>query len=84
MGLTRSHGEALRLLLGRIALLELAPPVLARALEPFPLSVRTLDALHIATAEFLRTQNQVVHLATYDDRIRHAAESIGIPILGLP
>jgi predicted nucleic acid-binding protein len=84
MGLTRSHGEALRLLLGRIALLDLARPVLARALEPFPLPVRTLDALHIATAEFLRTQNQVVHLATYDDRMRRAAESMGIPLLDLP
>jgi predicted nucleic acid-binding protein len=84
MGLAQSHGEALRLLLARIGLLELAGPVLARALEPYPVPVRTLDALHIASAEFLRAQNQTVVLATYDDRMRRAAESMGIPLLDLP
>lgn len=84
MGLAKSHGEALRLLLGRIALLELARPVLARALEPFPLPVRPLDALHIASAEFLRAQNQVVIFATYDERMRRAAESMSIPLFDLP
>ncbi len=84
MGLTQSHGEPLCLLLGRVALLELAPPVLARALEPFPLPVRTLDALHLASAEFLRAQNQVVVMATYDDRLRRVAESMNIPLLDLP
>ena len=49
-----SHGEAARTLIGHVALIELAPPVLARALEPFPISVRTLDALHLASIEFLR------------------------------
>ena len=84
MGLTQTHGEPLRLLLGRIALLELARPVLVRALEPFPLPVRTLDALHLASAEFLRAQNQVVAMATYDDRMRRAAEHMSIPLLDLP
>jgi predicted nucleic acid-binding protein len=41
--LTHSHGEHVRALIGRVALLELAPPVLARALEPFSRPVRTLD-----------------------------------------
>ena len=52
--LARSHGEVVRALLGRVALLELAAPVLVRALEPFPVPVRTLDALHLASAELLR------------------------------
>ena len=46
--LARSHGEAARALVGRVALLELVSPVLTRALEPFPRPVRTLDALHLA------------------------------------
>jgi type IV pilus assembly protein PilB len=29
-------------------------PVLARALEPFPVPLRTLDALHLAAVAFLR------------------------------
>ena len=47
-----SHGEHARWLLGRLALVELVSPVLARAREPFPAPVRTLDALHLATMEF--------------------------------
>lgn len=54
--LTRSHADEVRSLLGRVALVELSPPVLARALEPFPKPVRTLDALHLASMEFLRKQ----------------------------
>ena len=44
------HGEQARALMGRIALLELVPFVLERALEPFPLPVRTLNVLHLAAA----------------------------------
>ncbi len=84
MGLTQSHGEALRLLLARMALLELTRPVLIRAIEPFPIPVRTLDALHVASVEFLRKQSQVVVLATYDERMRRTAESMSIPLFDLP
>ena len=48
-----SHGDAAAALLGRIALLELSPPVLTRALGAFPVPVRTLDALHLASADYL-------------------------------
>ncbi|MGA7739223.1 MAG: hypothetical protein WCB22_27860, partial [Pseudolabrys sp.] len=58
--LERSHGDAVRALIGRVALLELATPVLARALDPFPMPVRTLDALHLASIEFLRVRQQHV------------------------
>ena len=34
--LSRSHADEARALLGRLALVEMAPPVLIRALEPFP------------------------------------------------
>lgn len=81
--LTRSHGEVVRLLLGRIALLELAPPVLARALDPFPRPVRTLDALHLASMEFLRGLGQKVALASYDDRLVASARRLGITIADL-
>lgn len=79
-GLASTHGEAARALLGRVALLELAPPVLARALSPFPSPVRTLDALHLAAAEFLREQRQDLSLATYDERMASAARAMGIPL----
>ena len=47
-GLADSHGEASRGPVGRVALLELSPRVLARALEAFPgpAPLRTLDAFN--------------------------------------
>jgi predicted nucleic acid-binding protein len=78
--LSRSHADEVRALLGRLALVELAPPVLGRALEPFPKPVRTLDALHLASMDFLRNQGQAVTLASYDDRLINAARALRIPI----
>lgn len=77
--LAASHGEAVRALIGRVSLLELAPPVLARARELFPAPVRTLDALHLASIEFLRSRGQDVALASYDERLSAAARRLGIP-----
>ncbi|HEX9189891.1 MAG TPA: PIN domain-containing protein [Vicinamibacteria bacterium] len=79
-GLGASHGEAARRLVERLGVLELLPDVLARALEPFPGPVRTLDALHLASIEFLRARGQNVELASYDDRLSAAARRAGIPI----
>jgi len=79
-GLGRSHGEHARALLARLAIVELVPPVLERALEPFPTAVRTLDALHLASIEFLRRRGQQVALASYDDRMVAAARALGIPV----
>jgi predicted nucleic acid-binding protein len=81
--LGESHNEDARFLIGRVALIELVPPVLARALEPFPISVRTLDALHLASIEFLRLQGQTIELASYDDRLLLASKALGIPIVAL-
>ncbi len=75
-----SHGEMARRLVERLAILEMLPNVLARALEPFPAPVRTLDALHLASIEFLRGRGQAVELASYDDRLVHAATALGIRI----
>lgn len=81
--LSRSHGEQVRALIGRLALLELTPRVVARALEPFPAAVRTLDALHLASLEFLRGQGQKVALATYDERMARAAKRLKIALYDL-
>ena len=81
--LTRSHADEVRALLSRLALVELAPPVLARALEPFPRPVRTLDALHLASMDFLRQQGQPVTLASYDTRQLNCARALRIPLFKL-
>ena len=81
--LTATHGELARQLIGRVALIELSPPVLTRALEPFPSSVRTLCALHLASLDFLRTRGQAVSLASYDERMLECARLLDIPIFSL-
>ena len=81
--LTRSHADEVRSLLGRVAFVELSPPVLARALEPFPKPVRTVDALHLASIEFLRKQGQNVSVAVYNGRLLDAVRALRFPLYKL-
>lgn len=78
--LDRSHGNEARALIGRLALIELEPPVLARALEPFPVPMRTFDALHLASIEFLWSRRQVIELLSHDERLVTAARALRIPL----
>jgi predicted nucleic acid-binding protein len=79
----RAGEDAVRDLLARVSLVELVPAVLARALEPFPEPVRTLDALHLATAHHLVAARQRIEVATFDDRMRAAAKGIGLELADL-
>lgn len=81
--LAESHGDAARAFLGRVDLLELSPPALARALDPFPVVLRTLDALHLGSIEYMRAQGSQVQLASYDRRMRQAAGRLKIPLYRL-
>ena len=81
--LSRSHGDAVRLVLARLAWVEMRPEVLRRATLPFPLPVRTLDALHLASLTFLREHGYDVALATYDARLVRAAEAMDIAVATL-
>ena len=76
-----SHGEAARTLIGHVALIELAPPVLARALESFPIPVRTLDALQLSTALWLKSQQQLDHFLCADPRLCEAAQQEGLSVI---
>jgi hypothetical protein len=78
--LQNSHGDAVRNLIGRVAMIEMVGPVLARALQPFPVAVRTLDAIHLSALEFVRAQKQNVQLASYDERLLSVARLLGISI----
>ena len=46
--------------------------------------VRTLDALHFASTDFLPIQAQKPALASYYDRLNKAAKSLGIKLYRLP
>jgi predicted nucleic acid-binding protein len=64
--LVASHGDRASARLHRVNLVELSERVLARALEPFPIPLRALDAPHLATMDFLRRRSEAVELASYD------------------
>ena len=72
--------EAAEDALGRVSLVELSPIVLSRALASWPVPTRTLDALHVATALFLRDNRQGIEVASYDVRLCAAASAAGLAL----
>ena len=82
-GLMISHGDRARGLLARVSLTDMSQSALSRALEPFSVAVRTLDALHLATMDFIRESGEPLQLASYDNRLLAAAQALGIAIAQL-
>jgi len=66
-----------------VDLVLLRRPILARASEPFPTPLGTLDALHLATALVWqdRTSRALV-MATHDRDLALASRSFGVDVLG--
>lgn len=62
--------------LERLVLIDLDAAVVARAAELEPPSVRTLDAIHLASA--LELREDLAGFVTYDSRLADAARAIGI------
>jgi predicted nucleic acid-binding protein len=66
-----------------VDLVLLQRPVLARASEPFPTALGTLDALHLSTALVWQDRmEQPLVLATHDRDLALAARSFGIEVVG--
>jgi predicted nucleic acid-binding protein len=82
-GLTSTHGDLVRQLVARVSVLELIGEVLGRARDPFPAPVRTLDALHLASACFIREQGIALSVASYDTRLLAAARAMSLPVYDL-
>ena len=62
------------------ALLEMTGPALERARQPFPAEpVRTLDAIHLASALEFRNALGQLTLLSLDERIRANATALGLP-----
>jgi predicted nucleic acid-binding protein len=66
-----------------VDLVLLQRPILARASEPLPTPLGTLDALHLATALVWRDRiRQTLVMATHDGGLALAARSFGLAVLG--
>jgi len=62
-------------------LLRVSPEIVERARRPFPEeSIRTLDAIHLASALTARSVVPNLQLLTLDDRIRRAGAHLGFTI----
>lgn len=69
---------AARELLDHCEIVDLTPEIRLRAIEVRPASVRSLDAIHVATAMVARINRFV----SFDARQRIAAEEMGMKLVG--
>ena len=73
--------RALRTFERRCFIVDVNGVVLARVGRLFPVEpVRTLDAVHLATAELLEEPAQLVTIVTRDARVRDNAQALGYPV----
>ena len=73
--------RALRTFERRCFILDVDRAVLDRVRRPFPIEpIRTLDAIHLATAELLGEPPPLVTIVTRDVRVRENAEALGYAV----
>jgi predicted nucleic acid-binding protein len=64
--------------LARLELVRVSDRILAAAGALHPVELRTLDAIHVATAQQLG--RDLARVVTYDERMRAAAQAAGCPV----
>ena len=67
-------------------LIEIAAAVRLRAAGPFAVPLRSLDAIHVATALLYRERHpeEAFSFATHDERVARAAQAHGLTVIGWP
>lgn len=77
----QSAVAALRLFARRCFIVDVNSHVLSRVGRRFPVEpIRTLDAVHLATAELLDESPQLVTIVTRDARVRDNALGLGFSV----
>jgi predicted nucleic acid-binding protein len=75
--------QAIFRLLDTMEVVEPTRPILARAAQPLPTQLGTLDAIHLATASLWLEQNSLaLTMATHDEALAIAARAIGLDVVG--
>jgi len=82
---TATKRKELRELLAMLDLVPIDSHVLDRAKNPFPVNVRALDAIHVATAEVIAFEAKIATLEfwTHDNRQATAALCRGLTVRGV-
>lgn len=83
--LTR-HRLQVETLIGRLRMLDVADDVLKLAADPLPTHLKTLDAIHLATAILFRrspsAESQRILFATHDKLLARAARELHFEVIG--
>lgn len=79
--LARRRATMLHLLTG-VETIRLNRTVLNRASDAFPTQIRTLDAVHLASALLMSGRVPALRFATHDDELATAALSVGLRVIG--
>jgi len=75
--------EAVFRLLDSLEIIEVTRPVLARASQPMPTALGTLDAIHLATAlMWAEHAGSPLVMATHDPALTTAARASGLRVVG--
>jgi len=70
--------ERAQQVLSRLVLVAVDDPILDAAAAIEPVDLRSLDAIHLATALALRPDTEAI--VSYDGRLNAAAEAAGLPV----
>ncbi len=76
------RADVLRLL-EDVDLIAISGAILARAAEPFPTLLGTLDAIHLASALQARSAIDMLAFATHDRALALAAHAVGFSVEGV-
>lgn len=80
--LARRRSTALQII-SAIELVRINRAVLERAADPFPTVLRTLDAIHLASALLVRGRDPKLQVATHDRDQATAARALGLRVIGV-
>jgi predicted nucleic acid-binding protein len=79
---TQDDQSGLLMLESTWSIMPLASTIVRRAGEGFPIeSIRTLDALHLATALDLTARFPAVRILSLDERLRQNAQALGFEVV---
>jgi len=77
--------ESIYRLLNAFEIVDVSRAILDRAAQPLPVTLGTLDAIHLATAVLWRERTgDAIVVATHDRSLGLAARAVGLTVLGLP
>ena len=77
------HRASVLTALATFGLAQLTQEVLQRAADPFPTSLGTLDAIHLATALAIRHEQPALTFATHVRELATAARAVGFEVYGV-